>query len=270
MVEEKIFDNINEYGKARLDVVVDAAEELYCMDKAVRILDLATGPNGLNQFIVKQLVSKEIDYELVLSDISPKHFRIGYGNLERELPQEELLRIVCVLADSGDLRKDDSRSLRRYFRRIPVWGEGRKSLNEILNDPEYGFLSSGYPNGKRIERFEDESFDIVMGCSPYGNIGAGKCEEAIIESARVLRKGGYHIVDEIQVKQINQSVERTASALERANAKQIDSIRNKLDAVLNPIIIFSATQIYRTDERIPDQTIQDGDIIKSSILVHRK
>jgi hypothetical protein len=264
MIKEKIFRDNQELQEAQLTAIVDAANEIYRTNrnKPVRILDLATGPNGFNPLMVRNLVDRGIDYELVLSDVSPTHFRIGYENLEKELSPEELQKVKCVLADSRDFRKD--------LTEVPLWGEGRKPLEEVLADPRYQFLHTGYQNGQRAVDFSDGSFDLIIGCIPYGSINTGDYSDAIIESARVLRQGGYHIVDEMHVEKINPDIERTESALKRARVKLIDNIRSKLDTVLRPVAVLSAEYVYRTEERIPEQTMQYGDTVKMSVLVHQK
>lgn len=264
MIEEKVYKDNQELQEAQLTVIVNAANEIYQSNgnKPVRILDLATGPNGFNPVIVRNLIDRGIDYELVLSDVSPTHFRIGYENLEKELSPEELQKVKCVLADSRDFR--------RNLTEVPLWGEGRKQLEEVLEDPKYQFLQSGYQEGTRTVDFSDSSFDLVVGCIPYGSINTGDYSDAINESARILRPNGYHIVDEMHVEKINPDIERTELALKRARIKSIDNIKSKLDAVLRPVAILSAEYVYRTEERIPEQTMQYGDTVKMSVLVHQK
>lgn len=264
MLEEIAHRNSQELQDAQLTAIVNAADEIYQAkgNKPVRILDLATGPNGFNPAIVRNLTDSGIDYELVLSDISPTHFKIGYKNLEKELSPEELKKVKCVLADSMDFRRD--------LTEVPLWGGGRKPLEEVLKDSKYQFLQTGYQDGQRIVDFSDGSFDLVIGCIPYGSINTGDYSDAITESARVLRNGGYHIVDEMHVEKINPDIERTDSALQRAKIKSIDVTKSKLDAVLKPVAVSSAVYTYRTEERIPEQTLQDGDTVKMSVLVHQK
>lgn len=264
MLKERIYRNSRELQDAQSTAIANAANEIYQANgnKPVRILDLATGPNEFNPVIVRKFIDKGIDYELVLSDISPTHFRIGYENLERELSPEELQKVKCVLADSRDFRRD--------LTEVLLWGEGRKKLEEVLQDPKYQFLQTGYQDNQRTIDFSDGFFDLVIGCIPYGSINTGDYSDAIIESARVLRTGGYHIVDEMHVEKINPSIERTDFALQRAKIKLIDVIKSKLDAVLRPVAVSSLVYIYRTEERNSEQTLQYGDTVKESVLVHQK
>ncbi len=208
------------------------------------------------------MIEEKIDYRLVLSDISPTHLVLGYDRLEKALPADELKKIISVLADSCDLRKE--------LARVPLWQEGIKPLNEVIEDPEYCFLHKGYQNGRRSVNFSDCSFGLVIGCIPYTSINIGDYSDAIKESARVLRTKGYHIVDEMHVEKINSNIKRTESALERAKIKSIDVIRSKLGALLKPVTVYSTIHIYNTNEKIPEQTLQNGDLVKSTILVHQK
>lgn len=263
MLDEIVYWDSQELQVAQLTAIINVANEIYQENgKPVRILDLATGPNGFNPVVVRNLINKGIDYELVLSDISPTHFRIGYDNLERELSAEELKKVKCVLGDSRNFRRD--------LTDIPLWGEGLKPLKEILEDSKYQFLQSGYQDGQRIVDFSNDSFDLVIGCIPYGSINTGDYSDAITESARVLRNGGYHIIDEMHVEKINPNIERTDSALQRSKIKSIDITRSRLDVVLKPVAVSSAIYIYKTEERIPEQTLQYGDTVKMSVLVHQK
>jgi len=286
MMEEIIYENNQELQDAQLAAIVNAATEIYRTNgnKPIRILDLATGPNGFNPTVVRSLIDNGIDYELILSDISPKHFRIGYENLENGLSPEELQKVKCVLADSRDFRRD--------LTEIPLWGEGKKRLEEIFADPKYSFLQTGYQDGKRTVDFSDGSFDLVIGCIPYGSINTGDYSDAIRESVRVLGVGSFHIVDEMHVEQVQSYVlrayhtlkelsrkplkeahvtlRRTLSAISRAKFKDTQDVKDKLDSVLLPIAVYSTVYRYDTNERNPEQTVQKGDIIKRVVLVHQK
>jgi hypothetical protein len=263
-MSETIYKNSDLLRNAQLAAIVNAATETYQLNgnKPIRILDLATGPNGFNPIIINNLSQKGINYELVLSDISPTHFIRGYEKLTRELSEKDLEKVKCVLVDSGDLR--------RNLKEVPLWGTGIVKLEDVLKDPKYKFLQTGHKNGTRIIDFSDNTFDLVIGCIPYGSINTRDYSDALMESVRVLRKGGYHIVDEMQVEKINPEIERTKSALQRAKVRFVDNIRTKLDTVLRPIAVYSTTYVYNTEERNPEQTIQAGDTIKLSVLIHQK
>ena len=43
-----------------------------------------------------------------------------------------------------------------------------------------------------------------------------------------------------------------------------------MDAVMNPIAVHSRVYNYETDEEIPEQTVQPGDLVKRSVFVHQK
>lgn len=285
MIDEIIYVNDQELQDAQLTKIIDIADEIYQFNeyKPVKILDLATGPNGFNPKVIRGLVSRGIDYELVLSDISPTHFKIGYENLRKKLSTRELQKVKCVLADSRDFRKN--------LTEVPLWGEGVKSLEKVLEDLRYEFLQTGYEDNQRAVDFSDNSFDLVIGCIPYGSIGTRDYSNAITESARVLRIGGYHIVDEMHVEEVKSyrlrtwctlkkmfenpreaygTARRSLSAISRARIKKIQDIKSKLDAVLKPIALFSAVYTYLTEERIPEQTLQYGDTVKRAVLVHQK
>ena len=85
MVEEINYESNQKLQAIQLATIVDTASKIYQSNsnKPVKILDLATGPNGFNPKVVRRLVDMSIDYELVLSDISPKHFKIGDNSLSR-------------------------------------------------------------------------------------------------------------------------------------------------------------------------------------------
>ncbi|MFC1691328.1 hypothetical protein ACFL0W_04040 [Nanoarchaeota archaeon] len=281
MVIEQPYDNPAEFHQVHLDAVVGATKAIYQSNgqQPVRILDLATGPNEFNPGYVRELRKKGIEYELVLSDISPTVFVIGYENIERECP-EELANIKCVLADAKELRKD--------LTKIRVGEEGWKQLEEVLDDSRYQFLQSGYENGQRIVDFSDESFDLVMGIIPYGSISseAGDYSTPISESARVLKQGGYHIMNEgpadgtlclylthLFGKHNGKSDltirERILSAISGARTKHIDIIKNELDSILRPIAVHSAIFEQNNDRSILKRIFQNGDL-KEFVFVHQK
>jgi hypothetical protein len=261
MLQETIYNTPEEVKDAQLAAIVDAAGKMY-KSKPIRILDIATGPNGFNHKVIRVLVDKGIDYELILSDASPTHFREGYENLKNNLSTEELKKIKCVLVDSRDLKTE--------LAMIPLYGEKRMAtLGEILENPRYQFLHTGYIGNKRTIDFSDGSFDLIIGCIPYGSIGKDY-GNAIIESARILKDRGYHIVNEMHVEKINPDIERTYFSLKRAQYRLIDDVRSRLDAALKPISTFSAIYKYLTEDRFPEETLQYGDTVKLSALVHQK
>ncbi|MBU1975227.1 MAG: class I SAM-dependent methyltransferase [Nanoarchaeota archaeon] len=273
----------SDFNKLYVEKTISCASELYLSDSPVRILDLATGPNGLNPAIARGLSREGIEYELVLSDISPVYLKIGYGNMEREAPSE-LDKVKCVLADSTNLRKP--------ITDVQIWGKGVVPLEEVLANPEYAFLTSEMSNTSAAIDFADGSFDIVIGCIPYRSLDSGNYSAAIRESARILRSGGYHLVDEMQVskvqsymlrimstieftvgmslKEIVPTWMRTVNAIHRAKNQTVSEIQEQLDTLLSPLEVWSVEYIYDTPERIPEQTMQKGDIVERFILSHQK
>jgi len=264
MIKEQMFDTLDERREAHLTAIVNASREIYNSNpsKQVRILDLATGPNDFNPLVIKRLVSGGIDYELTLSDISPTHFVRGYENLKKILSPEDIRKVKCILVDVRDLRAD--------LVVVPLWGEGSNSVESILLNPKYQFLAGGYEDGKRVEAFEDESFDLILGSIPYSSINTGDYSDAVTESARVLREGGYHIVEEMQIMNVNPRAKRTSHALARTNIHYIDDIAKQLTDLLLPITVLSMEYGYRTEEQVPEQSLQNGDLVKNSVIIHKK
>jgi hypothetical protein len=262
-MKEIFYQDNEDLRMVHLQNIAYSADKIYRF-KPLKILDLATGGNGFNSSVIRALVDWNIDYEFVLSDISPTWMIKGYEKLEKELAPQELKKVKCVLADSTDLRKD--------LTLIPLWDEQiTKPLENILDDPKYySFLRTGYNFGKRNEDFSDKTFDMVIGCGPYGSINKGDYRDAIKESARILKIGGYHVIYEMHVEEINPNIERTESALRRAKIKDIDIIKSRLDAIMEPVGWYSATYPYMTEERNPEQSMQYGDMVKRSVLVHKK
>jgi hypothetical protein len=285
-MKEVVYTSYQNLRRAHIAAIVNAASEIYESNghRPVRILDLATGPNGFNPIIVRNFVRQGIDYELILSDISPTHFRIGFENLERELSPDELRKVRCVLVDARDLQKNLSE--------VPEWGNGSRPLEDVLGDPQNMFLQTGYQDGRRAIDFSDGSFDMVIGCIPYRSINTGDYADAIRESARVLRQNGYHIVVEMHVEEVHsygmraretwknmrrQSLReafttamRSLSAITRARTEDVQEIKDKLDTVLTPVALHAETYIFTTNERIPEQTVQDRDLVTRIVLVHQK
>ncbi|MGV8162821.1 MAG: hypothetical protein ACP5N2_05825 [Candidatus Nanoarchaeia archaeon] len=290
---DKFFVNTyNEFEEVQLEKIVQFAEQCSLLNhnEPIKILDLATGPNRFNLKIVQALISHKINYNLILSDISPVHFKIGYEHLNNNLPSQEMNNIICVLADNTDLKKEQQT--------IPIWGEGWTSIEKVMQNPKYFFLQTGHnPDGSRKEKFENESFDLIIGAIPYGSIG--NYIPAIKESARILKGNGVHIVEEHQVKEIRSYWPRmkyaalmlinpprkdvpflynahyaifgTLDAIKRAKIKHIDNVTAELNNIMTGIEIYTLKPyIYRTDEKYPDQTIQHGDLVERSIIIHQK
>lgn len=116
-------------------------------------------------------------------------------------------------------------------------------------------------------KFEDNSFDLITGTIPYGSIWN---YDAVNESVRVLKDGGYQIVKEWQVELINKDAKRTPQALKGAKVKNVDNLRLKLDSILSPVIVVSNKHLYHVNYTNEDECVQNGDRMKSFILVHRK
>jgi ubiquinone/menaquinone biosynthesis C-methylase UbiE len=263
---ERTYGNVQEFHRAQLISIVDAARTTYQKNSQdpIRILDLATGPNEFNPLFLQELKSEGIPYEMVLSDISPSHIRRGYANLERTLDSDDLNAIKVVLVDSNNLRKKHTR--------IPLFNDGTDNtiepLEKVLQNPEFYFLQSGYNGTTCLEEFKTGTFDLVIGQIPYGSMQV--YDKAIEESARILRIGGYHIVQEWQVEEINKQIERTPGAMRGAQRRHIDEVQSKLDQLMEPVAIFSNVHPYQADYYEPDELVQNGDILKDVVLIHQK
>ena len=304
-MEQKIYQSDKELNAVLVSSIADAAYEMYVSNrnKPVGILDIATGGCSFNVAIIKALNDKGIDYELILSDIFPTLFKIGYERLEKKYSSEELKKIKCVLADARDLRKELNEIKTIYHKdevsiqeaavnpRLQEFHIEMKTLEEVLKDPEFHFLESGYKDGKRIVDFSDGSFDLVIGCLPYGSINKGDYHNAIIESARVLRTGGYHIVCESQCEKVQSYMLRirltlvtmfgkplkrayeiakeSLSAIFTTRANHIEEVASILNAILSPVAFYSAITMNKSDEKVSYQS-QKGDLMKSAVMVHKK
>ena len=121
-----------------------------------------------------------------------------------------------------------------------------------------------------LERvLSDNSFDMVIGNRPNSRIS--DYQKLAGESARVLRPGGYHIINEIQVEWANPTAKRENVAMEQTQRRILNEVEGELDKVLSHIYpIYSAIYFFRTEERNPEQTLQNGDVVKDVIMVHRK
>jgi|GEM_PF-5705311 len=249
-----------------------AAERRVMSRTPVRLLDLATGPNGTNVSIVRELAARGIDYRLLLTDISPKWFKLGYEHLAKNCSPDELERVSCVLADNTNFRRE--------IESVRIWSDfpERKSelrpLADILNDEHWAFLRAGYDCSEskiaRRERFEDGSFDLVTGVIPFGSINAWSPRPAINEAARVLAPGGYLVVRELQVEALNWPERRTFQATLRALGKPLRRYERLLDASLEPVEKYTATYVFPGDERIPEQMVQPGDTVRMTLFVYQK
>ncbi len=256
---------MDELLAAELSMVLQAARQAYAKGTGpVRILDLATGPNDFLPGVVKGLERESIPCRLVLSDISPTYLKTGYANLEKVLSPKGLSNVTAVLADGRDLRKN-----------LPVVSLYRNDgpslevpLEMVIADPDYRFLSSGYEDDKRKERFASGSFDLVLGQAPFSNMG--NYGDAVDEAVRVLGKGGYLIVDERQVKEINEMVYRTRGALRGAKVRCTDLVKKRLAGKLEPRLAYTHEFTFPDEKDGPDISVQAGDRVTDTVLVYQK
>ena len=263
-MDESYFKDEKEHKEHHLNRLVSAAKEIFERNKrAVRIVDLATGPNSFNIDIVDGLEREDIDYEFVLSDISPVHFSIGYENLKKANPKA-LKNIRCVLMDSCDMKTP--------LTEIPMWsGNGHPKemwpIAKVLKDPKYAFLKTCTERPS----FSDDTFDMIIGQLPYGSINTGPYQRAIKESVRILRSGGYHIVSEFQVEILANVSTRNDRSLAGAKRRVVTDIMSTLENMLVPIESYNMVYKYKESVTIdPTQAIQNGDIVRYSVLVHKK
>jgi len=253
------------YDETQIGIILKAAQ---CMGQPIQILDLATGPNDFNPRLVERLILEGLDYRLVLTDISPRHLSIGYGNLEAALPKQEMEKIIPVIADCRDLRRNldvvriggEMVSLDEAVREYPFLRRRLESPEDEASDMVHA-LTRGY--------FEDAAFDLVIGEIPYSSVG----DSSLVanEVARLLKPGGYHIISEMQVEWVNPQAKRTPEALARANRKTIQEVRGELNRVLEQVPpIYSLIHFFENDEGMPEQAMQKGDIVKHAIMVYKK
>jgi hypothetical protein len=262
-LKERIIDNLREFQEAQLDLIVNSVRHIYEGNgRPVKILDLATGPNELNPAIVLRLMEGEIDYELVLSDISPQHFKIGHELLRQSIPPEEMRKIKCVLADIRDLTKPVTE--------VPIWGEGNKPIEEVLKDKRFSFLSTGYEGARRIVSFEEGSFDMIIGEMPYGSAEIDSFGSVVKNVLKTLREGGYHIVTERQLEKLNPEIPRSERALRYAREKAIDLLQAESDKHTGCIAVYSRLFGFFEEKYEKDRLYQNGDILKESMLAHKK
>ena len=99
---------------------------------------------------------------ILLVDDSDDNLVIMESVIALFLPEAKVLK-----AKNGEqaLQLVDSNDLRRELTEIILWGEGRKPLEEVLKDPRFQFLATGYKDGKRTENFAG----IIEAASGGGN-----------------------------------------------------------------------------------------------------
>jgi len=289
-----------EYQNSHLDVIANAAKELYDGHHPLRILDIATGGNSFNPLVVKRLVKEGIDYRLVVSDVcveistsrdEPGGFLRGYMLLEKMLSSDELEKVTAVMGDARDMRSE--------IKEVHAYIDPDRykfSLEEALANPRYSFLrkgynlSAGYSRGiGRTVAFEDGSFDMVTGIIPFGSIV--QYNPAVKESARVLKRGGYLVVDEFSVEEVNSTGSRfkkmfkamkddpkhitpflfgTLQALSRAHSDKLGRLCAKLDEVLEFQEAFGCYRTINSNEQDPTTTVHKGDKVRDTVLVYKK
>lgn len=285
---ERIVDEHTFYEQY-LAHIVNAALEITSRTKTpVRILNTTTGFGRYRVDIIKRFEAEGIGYEFVSADISPSLLSKGYEHLKEELPSESS-KVRCVLADARNLEKE--------LKRTPVWGddlytfEGRKKIEDILKDPRFEFLLPSYTDGKRNIEFSNESFDMVIEEIPFTS--SGSFTKAPEECVRVLKKGGYSIIMELQVEEIHSYKSRLrgmikdlfkrfppviyasmlfAGGISKAKAKPVDRIKRKMDSLLSPVDFFSRVCYNDQDKNYVNywETVYTGDKQKTSILVHKR
>ena len=256
MQEEKL-ENKLDLENARLNIIFHISQEMYQKNKKpVKILDLATGGNEINPIIIKGLINRGIDYELILSDISPVNLTRGYKNLEQKLTPEELSKIKVILTDSNNLRKQHEK--------IPMYDPKNKleTLEKVLKNPAFYFLKTGYNGTIRKEKFKTESFDLIIGQIAYGSMHT--YDKAISESIRVLKIGGHHIVIERQIERIN------SEAMRGTKIKHAENVIAKLDSKMTTIVLISNIHMYNANYYNNDEIVQNGDLVKDFLIAHRK
>ncbi|MFH2028908.1 MAG: methyltransferase domain-containing protein [Nanoarchaeota archaeon] len=268
MTNKKLVRTIEELEDAFIDAIVKSAGKISKKSSGlVRILDIASGDNKSLSPLINGLVEKSIDYEIVLLDTAPYHLHDGYNRLKENIPPKELENIRCVLSDAANLRKKINKFM------AYIWPDDLREIDDIIEIDMYRFLKQFYRNGDWNVKFEDESFDIVMGNYAYRSIE--NYPAAARECARVLKKGGYHIFREFEIEDINGASPRSEEAMRRMNEfnelKIIQETKRVLDPIMDPITILSTRIIY-PHENPPNKNnpAQVGDIIRESVLIYQK
>jgi hypothetical protein len=296
----RICESRSDFCNSHLDAIAKAAGELYDGKNPVRILDIATGGNGFNPLLVKRLANEGIDYRLIISDVCveismdydlPGGFLRGYKLLEERLLPEEMKKVTAVIANAKDMRSE-IKEVHAY-----VSPDRYKfSLEEALANPRYSFLRKGYnlsaDSSEKIGRavaFEDGSFDMVVGVAPFGNIAF--YGPALKESARVLKKGGYLIVEEDTVEKVNSTRLRfkelsklmkdkpaqapllllgTLCALYTEHKNHVSRVCAKLDEFLEFQKAFGCYRTINSEVNDPTCPLYEGDLVRDTVLVYKK
>jgi len=114
---------------------------------------------------------------------------------------------------------------------------------------------------------DDSSIDLVSGVLPYSSMNKDY-RTAIREAVRTLKKGGYHIILEMQAERI--FAPRKNNALINALEDYADDTRSELDSLMTHIGSYHQTAEFDpTYEPEDDMAFQRGDIIKTSVHIHR-
>jgi hypothetical protein len=265
---ETVSENRRQTFQSYLDRVINASGEIYHAKRnPVKILDLATGANEADHEIIKGLVSEKINYEFVCSDISPDPdiYVAGYKILENQLPPRELEKVKFVLADA--------RNLKKQLKKVPLWKEGKNiPVKKVLQNPECRFLRTGHhEDGRKKVSFGDLSFDLVIGCIPYLSINTGPYDDAISESARVLNRGGYHIVYERGLEKINLKAQpkRDVFSVDQLKKRNLKDMKRILDQHLTPVEVVWEYPVV-LNEAEPGTVLRAGDVVQDFVLVHIK
>jgi len=258
--EERVLSDKDAFESARYATLDEIVEELAKKSESSKVLDLATGPGYKeNLHVVKTFGKLGKDFQLVQTDISPTWLKENHKNLSQRLTLEEMRKIEYALVDCRDLRKP--------ITEIPLYCLGKEKTfitpQEIISRPEYNFLNSG-----QTPTFDDNEYSAVIGNIPFSSIHDHR-DLAVSETARVLNKDGYLSVIERQVEKINPKVYREPSAMRGAKSKTIEEVRRLLDNRLKPVGVLSVKYEWN-GEKIPEQTIQPGDILKDSVLIYKK
>ncbi len=273
MIDEIKFGTQEAFNRSHLEELVKYLEETSRLSsKPLRILDLATGGNAFNPLLAQSLRDRRISYELVLSDVSPTYMAEGYAGLEEVINEEELQNIRCVLVNNNNLKEK--------LKKVPIYSENDRKyqkIEKVLKDPKFRFLLRSYKDSQSLVTFDDESFDAVIGIIPYTSMQEhfllgdfSSHEKAIKESFRILKVGGYHMINEWQVERINPKAFRTRRARKKTKKKEAEIIKARLDLLMTPILVLSNIHEYRTSDNESGESLQSGDLVKDYFFVHKK